>query len=261
MPDSDAALRYLREVARRASLDPSVATVVRAGNPVEKIVEHAASEGGSLVVMATHGRGGLGRLMLGSVADKVARGASVPILLARVTDPPMRSPQTITSILVPLDGSPLAEKGLRLGFDLARNAGATMHLIRCVDAQLTLPYADYDPDIVAPDPGQAAAVMTALEDEAATYLSEVAEDVRDHHARVEWMVRTGRPAEQIVAALADTAADVIVMATHGRGGLRRWLLGSVTSAVMHDSQVPLLVVPSHADPVVTASGSPGSDEA
>jgi nucleotide-binding universal stress UspA family protein len=251
LPDTDAALRYLREAARQAGFDASVATIVRTGAPVEKIVEHAASELGALVVLATHGRGGLGRLMLGSVADKVARAANVPVLLVRVTEPPMRPPRAIESVLVPLDGSPLAEKGLRLGFDLARRAGATLHLMRCVDAQMALPYAEYDPEIVAADPGQAATVMTAFEEDAGNYLAEIAEDVRDHHAQVEWMVRVGRPAEQIVAAVGDSAADVIVMATHGRGGLRRWLLGSVTSAVMHDSPVPLLVVPSHADPVVS----------
>ena len=120
-PDSQAAARYLEEVAARfRPPDRTIETRIAHGGPAEGIVADAADV--DLIVMSTQGAGGGGRLLFGSVADRVARHAPAPTLLLRGGHHPVR-PQPVRRIVVPLDGSAAAERALPLATILATRSG------------------------------------------------------------------------------------------------------------------------------------------
>ena len=140
-------------------------------------------------------------------------------------------------ILVPLDGSALAERALPEAEELARLAGASMHLIRVVDLAHVARYGSVGLSM------EVAAFELLLADEeiaARGYLERTAHDLQRRGLSATAEVRRGHAASEIVGAA--TGGDVIVMATHGRGGVTRWFLGSVAEAVVRRSPVPVLLV-------------------
>ncbi len=171
-----------------------------------------------LIAMTTHGYGGALRWAFGSVAAKVLHATPTPLLVVRsngvehpaVTEVPYRT------ICVPLDGSPLAEQALATAQPIAARIGATLLLVCVVTGD----------DIV----------------EARKYLEGVAERLRADRFNVQTHVVEGIPADQIVYVAQTDHADLIVMATHGRTGLRQIWLGSVASKVVHRSELPVLLV-------------------
>jgi nucleotide-binding universal stress UspA family protein len=193
--------------------------------------------------MSTHGRGGLGRLVFGSVADKVMRAATVPVVLVR--DDGKRSPNGLRNLLVPLDGSELAEAMLPLAVEMARDSGAALHLIRVVEPFWTGQYVAYAPEAVYLSSEQIAELEAEAQAEARTYLDDTATGLRSQDIRVVWEVRVGKPADEIVRAAQTTDADLILMSSHGRGGLRRWAFGSVANEVLHRGIVPVMIMPQH----------------
>jgi nucleotide-binding universal stress UspA family protein len=223
---------YLEGAARRLSAVapvPVSAAVVASvpGLEAEAILERAGAAGADLIVMSTHGRGPLGRLALGSVADEVVRRAFLPVLLVRPREPapgPFVEP-TAESVLIPLDGSALAERALGPAADLAWLLGARCDLVR----------------VVAPGdggPGQAA----EEEAEARSYLGRVAGRLGQRGLQARTLVLAARqPAEAIVLEARARGSGLIALATHGRGGLRRALLGSVADKVLRAAPCPVLV--------------------
>jgi len=227
-----AAEAYLTEQAqalRTAGLE--VTFEVTNGAPAERIVDSAAQEPQALIAMATHGYSGLRRWSLGSVTDKVIRAARTPIFLVRATAQPTTSPQSLRRILVALDGSALAEQALPLAIELAAAAHAELVLLQAVPE--LLPMHRPSPTIDFPALGHAQALL---------YLHDVAE--RWHACEIAILpeVASGEPAQAIVDAAVSEHADLIVMATHGYTGVRRWALGSVADTVLHTSTTPLLLV-------------------
>lgn len=152
-------------------------------------------------------------------------------------------------IVVPLDGSALAEAALPQAIDLARLTGVPLHLLRVVDY---LRLERYGPYALALEYSPVEPVLATEQTEATGYLSEVAERLTDDGLTVASEVRQGRVAREVVAAA--TPGDVIVMASHGRGGLSRWLLGSVAEDVLRHATVPVLLV--RAGVEASAAGAP-----
>jgi nucleotide-binding universal stress UspA family protein len=187
--------------------------------------------------MATHGRSGIGRWVLGSVADKVLRGASTPVLLVRADQTDVVVTGHPRRILVPLDGSDLAEQALPLAQELARRAGAALHLIRSV----TWPW-EGSAAIAALDATRGADLIEREEAAARAYLAAVSAGVARQGVAVTTSLCFGSAGEAILANAAAGQADLIVMSTHGRGGLGRWALGSVADRVLHGASVPVLLV-------------------
>lgn len=218
---------YLAEVAdplRAAEL--AVDTEVRSGAPAEMIVA-AARDADTLIVMATHGHGGLRRWALGSVTDAVVQTASSPVLIIRsALTAALRAPQ-ITRILVPLDGSEHSAQALPLAIDLARRAQAELTLVQAI----------------TPRP-HSAGVALVQRNQALAALRARAQLLRREHPAIEAVV-TGEydhAAEAIVDEAARRHADLIVMATHGAGGARRWMLGSVAAKTLQATDLPVLLV-------------------
>ena len=140
-------------------------------------------------------------------------------------------------IVVPLDGSELAERVLPTAEAFARLAGAAMHLIRVVDTVALQRIGGYGLAI------EYGAMQTVLADEAAAageYLAGIQADLTARGLTV----TTESPLGAVVSAITATARpdDLLVMATHGRGGMARWFLGSVAEAVVRQATVPVLLV-------------------
>jgi nucleotide-binding universal stress UspA family protein len=236
---SRAAAAYLDDQAQALrAAGQTVTFEVTSGAPAEQIVDIASQEPRALIAMATHGYSGLRRWTLGSVTDKVIQATRTPIVLVRAIQPPPTSPPSLQRILVPLDGSLLAEQALPLAIELAVGAQAELVLLNAIRPFGTpipglLPVYQAHPAIDFPAPGHAAALQ---------HLHGVIE--RWHQCEIAMlpMVATGDPAQAIVGTAASEHADLIVMATHGSSGVRRWVLGSVADKVLHASTTPLLLV-------------------
>jgi nucleotide-binding universal stress UspA family protein len=198
------------------------------------ICEVAQQRRADLIVMSTHGHGGLGRFIYGSTADQVLRQAETPVLLIPAASehawPTDRSPR----ILVPLDGSDLAATALGPATELATALKAEISLLQVVE-----------PPNYGLQPGVAPTFHVDPEAELAAahaYLEQVARELRaaGHTVRVRAVGGFARPT--LASMATGERADLLVMATHGRGGLARLVLGSNALATLQHSHVPRVKV-------------------
>jgi nucleotide-binding universal stress UspA family protein len=240
LPDRQAAEKYLRDVAKETPEDIETATYVIRGNATEELLKLTRDAPDTMLVMSTHGRGGLGRIMYGSVADKVLRGATVPVALVRGG---VEVQEThLHNILVPIDGSELSEMGLAMAVDLAEHSGAAITMVRVVEPIWASAYGAFAEASILASP-QILEIEEQLQADARAYLDRIANDLRERGLRVGWEVRGGRPADEIIRAAETTSADIIVISTHGHGGIRRFALGSVTNEVLHRGITPMVAIP------------------
>jgi nucleotide-binding universal stress UspA family protein/predicted transcriptional regulator len=232
--ERETATAYLEEARTRlASEQLTVETIVREGGPMAVLLDLADERGAEGIVMATHGRGGLVRAVLGSIARHVVQHATIPVLLVRPDSATAERQPALDRLLVPLDGSTLAEGALDLANVLAK-PGSTLILVRVEEADS------------ASGGGWRALLPHHSNDEvrraATTYLERIAETTVRPELLTHVDLRLGEPTEQILAAARENDADIIVMATHGRTGPARWLLGSVADEVVQQADRPVLLV-------------------
>jgi nucleotide-binding universal stress UspA family protein/predicted transcriptional regulator len=233
----DEATTYLAAVRQRlVARNLVVETVVAEGFPATAILDLAEERDAVAIVMATHGRGGVARLVLGSVATQMVAQATMPLLLVRPEPSVPAATPTLRRLLVPLDGSPLAEQALDLAQAVA-SEGATLLLLRVV-----APVERRKPGVGVPDTFIDEVATQGAVREAASYLRQLAESRVRPPCAVETLVRVGHPTEQIFAAAQEASADLIVASTHGRTGPRRWLLGSVADGLVRRAEVPVFLV-------------------
>ena len=236
---SEAARAALESIAERARVaGHDVRTEVSVGDPGGQILATAASSGAGIIVMASHGRGAVGRLIHGSVADRVAREAPVPTMVVRAQALPP-GPIGITRLVVPLDGSPLAEQSLPFAAATSRWLGTPLFLVRAVSPAELLPPAVGMGEAIPFELYEAA--EKELEQEAETYLGDVARRLRDQGLPVATEVLTGAAATAIEEA--TRPGDVVVLCSHERTGVMRWLLGSVAETLTREDQSPVILVP------------------
>jgi nucleotide-binding universal stress UspA family protein len=260
LPDRTQMARYLGDVAVREGIEATVEIEVIDGSPAEELLRLAGDEPDGMIVMTTHGRGGLGRIMLGSVADRLVRDGTAPVVLIRAAagaTPPSR----LTNLIVTLDGSELAERALPMAIRLARHSGATLRLLRIVEPLWTTPAAGYPPELTWLGSDDIERITEEIETDAVIYLDRAAASLREDGIDARPVVAFGKPADEIARVQAETEPDLILMASHGRSGLRRWLLGSVTTSVIHHASAPLLVVPSGATVLHTLAAKRAVDAA
>lgn len=243
-PSTDAVRRDLRAVVQKYHIDIPVSCNVLVGDPVRRLLESSERNPDAIIAMATHGRSGIVRAVLGSVADKVVRGASGPVLLVRPTPAAHNGLFPVSTIMVGLDGSRLSERALPAAIDLARKSGARLHLVGVVESLWTLAYPTSPYDGAPPDPQVIQELDTRLTNEACEYLSDVASRARESGVYVTWDVTHGNPVEELAREAERVSAGVLVTATHGRGGLSRMFHGSVSTGLTARCDVPLLIVPS-----------------
>ena len=207
------------------------------GDAAEAIITEADRQPGTLIVMATHGRSGLGRWLLGSVTDKVVRHANHPTLVIRAREDADGTPAVIGEVILPLDGSLTAEAAVPHAVEMSKMLGVGISLVRAVSpAAHADAFAEYMPD------GYAQMVEEARED-AEKYLDGVATRIRDQGiSAVRTEASIGNAASTIVDLTQAADDPLVVMATHGRSGVGRWVLGSVTDRVVRHGYGPVLVV-------------------
>ena len=232
---------YLARIAGRFSSGRAKPQAIAGEDPVGAILAFSLEQGVDLIAMSTHGRSGLGRWVYGSTADKLLHSTSIPLLLMRPRDDEAPSePRPIDTLVVPLDGSELAESALAYGEDLASQMALNISLIRVVSTPaLTNPGTEsyaYDPQM-----------FTDLEKAAISYIKQKQADLEQKGFKVECVVKGGYPADYILDFAEANEGSLIVMSTHGRSGIGRWIMGSVADRILRASYRPVLLVRSRVE--------------
>lgn len=224
--------RIVEEAAERAGEHGvSTVTAVLQGGVAETITGYAGEHDVDLIAMPTHGRTGLERFLLGSVTERVVRRATVPVLTLRPGEARSRYPYR--NVLVPTDGSRCAEAALELGVGIANEHTATLHVFSVVD--VTSLGVDIYSELQ----------VDALEEQADQVIDEATdfaegESVESVVGSTQYGASIPR---EIVSYIDEHDVDLVVMGTHGRTGLDRYLLGSVAEKVVRTAPVPVLTVP------------------
>lgn len=214
---------------------------VRIGDVAEEII--AAGKEADLIVMMTHGRGAAGRVIFGSMADRVVRHGSTPTLLVRVGEL-TRSPKIPDRVVCALDGSAIAERGIPAAVRLASALDLPLHLVRSVglqDVKLTLREnrGDRRATPTTMDPDLYNKTLDRVREDALAYLKEQEAKVRPDwdHVSTE-LVEGSVPFTLMWAVDVD---DILVITTRGQGGYKRWSLGSVAEKLVREAPCPIFL--------------------
>ncbi len=243
------ATSYLAQIAQQpeqAGVKHEKVTLI--GYPAEVILDTVYSSQADVIILCSHGRTGLLHWVLGSVAQNIVHQAPVPVLVLRQQGPlPPLDTQRPLRVLVPLDGSWLAEAALgsaaTLVSVLAPQGQGALHLAQ------VLKHPPAESETASPPVGAREAALWAAQD----YLSRTADHLQrgpfaQLQIHITWSVLVNQDVAGALVNLAQSVNsdtdrfDLIAMATHGRGGLHRWVMGSVTERVLAASRLPLLVI-------------------
>jgi nucleotide-binding universal stress UspA family protein len=227
--DDESVRRRHQECVERVERDCrdrglAVETSVRSGRPGRELLEYAAERDVGLIVMGTHGRTGLERWLMGSVAVAVVREARCPVLTvnASVADPPRK----IDDVLIATDGRPGVEAAVDQGLDLAAAYGSRVHSLSVVD------------DVHS----SMSVVLDAFEEIGERSTSAIAERASERGLETERAIERGIPHREIVAYAEEHDVDLVVVGTESRSGLDRVVAGSVSQRVIGTAPVPVLSV-------------------
>ena len=248
--------RQSEEVQRKSGKQPGDKTVeargeLVVGHPAEEILRYADENNIDLILMATHGRSGVGRWAMGSVADKVLRASKVPVWLVRAGIPQeiVYDQWPTRTMLVPLDGSELAESVLPHVEALAKQCGVELVdvvLLRVCEPPILS--SDY-PEAIMPLSWEEHVEqhMAWAKRVGEQYLAGLEKRLKDDGLKVRSEVLVGKflggnPAGEIVEYASRNPFNLIVMTTHGRSGVSRWAYGSVADKVLHGVSSPIFLV-------------------
>lgn len=220
-----------------ADLDVPLSSAVYEGKAASWILREAEPEG-TLIAMSSHGRSGLRRWVLGSVTDEVLHAADKPMLVVRSREEKGYSPEVeLKTVVVPLDGSAEAEQVLPHVVTLAKALNLNVYLVRVTSEAFYYGEADYSP-LVYPE------LLEAADEQAREYLHKVAEGLRRRGvATVQARVSHGHTPQAIEDLVRDTPGTMVALASHGRSGFERLVLGSVADHLVRRSGDPVLIVP------------------
>lgn len=218
---------------------------VAVGYPAEEILRFADENKTDLILMTTHGRSGVKRWILGSVADKVLRASKLPILLVRsgVSDEVTYDKWPKRTIVVPLDGSKVAESVLPHVEVLAKQKG--LDSLEVVLLQVSEPpviQSDYPASMPSTWEEHVKEETARRKRGAEQYLSGVEKRLKDAGLKVRSEALVGNPAQELIGYCSKDHFNMIVMATHGRSGISRWAYGSVAEKILLGTASPTVVI-------------------
>jgi nucleotide-binding universal stress UspA family protein len=229
-------LEYLKKLEGSFLKASKITCSTEIGKPADVIVARATAQPGTLIAMATHGRSGVQRWLLGSVAEKVLHMATNHLLLVRAANETKTDEASLRTVVVPLDGSPVAEKVLRYACAMAKRMGLEVILLRVYALPIMAFSSEdyYTPNL--------AELLEEAKDEARRYLEQKVVELKAEGLKsVSGKFLEGESAQQIIDFARKTPDNLIAMSTHGRSGFAR-ILGSVTNRVVRYSGDPVLVV-------------------
>jgi nucleotide-binding universal stress UspA family protein len=234
---------YLADVSERMSqAGAAVRTAVLEGSVVDALDQYMTGHRISLVVMTTHGAGGIRRWWLGSVADRLLRAGGASVLLVRPWDDTQDRAATeprFRHLLVPLDGSETAEAALPVAVELSRAFESRLTLQQVVPTPVELTSIYGVPGVRMEGDAHRERVERAR-----SYLAGLAPGVEKLSGTSPGLsvVEEREAAEGVIEGAKKAGADLIVLASHGRGGLARFTLGSVADKIVRGTVLPVLVI-------------------
>jgi nucleotide-binding universal stress UspA family protein len=240
---------YLADATRRIreQVDLPVDNALLDGEVAPALREFGAKKKVDLIVMSTHGRGALGRFWLGSVADDLLREPPSPVLLIHPQEgrPDIRREVPLKSILITLDGTPLSEQAIESAFMVGQPFESRVTLVRVIKPVIRPTYLPEGTSVAGITHSVLEEIHTLQEttrSEAVEYLEGIARKLRPRGIEVATrVVIDENPASAILREAQFCKADLIVMETHGRRGLKRMFLGSVADKVVRNGNVPVLL--------------------
>jgi nucleotide-binding universal stress UspA family protein/predicted transcriptional regulator len=219
---------YLARLAAQLPAD-RVETVVRTGATVRQLLAELSERPEPLLVVTSHARKGLDRLLVGSVAFQLVREVTCPVLVVRGLTVEAAQQPRLANVLVPLDLSPLSDQAIALVLSTLPPDDLQVHLLHVVE-----PVAHRN---IAPHE-----ILSVMEPRAQRHLREAAQPLIQRGYRVTTEVRPGKAVEVIAEVAKEVGADLIAMTTHGRSGWHRVLLGSVAEHLVRLAPDPLLLI-------------------
>ena len=251
----DHAVSYLDGVVselREGRLE--VSTVAPSGTPAQEIVAEAERVPGTLIAMSGHGRAGVARWWLGSVADRVLHLTTSPLLIARSGEDNISGDVTgherrLNRVVLPVDGSALAEEIIPYMVPVARELDLPVEVVRVMPT-----WDEYLRRAAAPEfynptfESMAESMAIQVEEDANRYLEQLKGRLQQEGiGTVETRLFRGDPAASIIDAASETPDRLVAMTTHGRSGVGRWVMGSVADRVVRNSGSPVLLLRSSGD--------------
>lgn len=225
---------YLDEVAARVG-GTNITTEIRAGRPSQEIAAYVEGVDDPVLVMASHGRGGIEQVVVGSVAFRIIHDVRCPVIVTRMTDKAADpGAASFSKLLIPVDGSDASASVIDRAVATTGEPRPAVHFLRVME-EPTWSRRSFNRGLV----GQ---YLEATKEEAEQQLTGLAEQLASVGHETTWEVRDGDVTKTILECAAEVGATEIAMATHGRGGLGRALLGSVAQRVLQRSDLPLLLI-------------------
>jgi nucleotide-binding universal stress UspA family protein len=244
LKDARAAQMYLDNVAQHA-FGPSVHVICHVhtsevSEVAHSIVEHAGEFQPDLIVMCTHGESDLKQRISGSIAQQVISQGKTSLLLIPPNETGASASYMLKTILVPLDGDPEHEQGIRVALGVAKANMGSLHMLVVINTPETLTGEKAATSRMLP--GMTAELLNISEQTASNYLREQLALLKSSGLTLSAEVARGEPARTIVATAKRIKADLIVLGTHGKSGIDAFWQGSVAPKVSNRSDVPMLLV-------------------
>ena len=208
---------------------------IRVGRAFDQICQVASKIQADLILLATHGRTGWERALLGSTAERIIRHAPCPVLVARQPRSRRKAALKLEGIVVPVDFSDCSVQGLHYAVGLAQLFGAELTVLNVVQLHHDLP-----PIVVYTH----SELSRWAREVAQAHMADLVSTTDFGEVKYETAIKMGSPAQKICRYAQQTGADLIVTATHGRTGLRHVLMGSTAEQIVRYARSPVLVVPS-----------------
>ncbi len=235
---------YLEETAARHF--PGWAKIERhvhadgISNVPSSLTEHSLELDQDLIIMCVHGRGGITRAILGSLAERILEKQVVPVLLVHA-GPEAAFARGIRMVIAALDGKPDHDQGLAAAQEVASKTGARLMLATVVPTRFTLMGEKGATGRLLP--AATAEMLAQIEASAGRYLGDRVVNLAARGLTAETVVRRGTPSRQIVRLIREMDADLVVLGTHGRAGTKAFWAGSTAHRIIGRTRVPLLLIP------------------